>query len=893
MGRENRSCTILVVDDDSGLSTLIQRRLQRDGFQTAAVGRGAEAINWLRANEADLMLLDFKLPDMTGMQVMENLGDLQSSVPFVLITGQGDEKLAVDIMKGGARDYIIKDGAFLDLLPAVVNRVLDQVWQEKQLTAAENALKESEAQYRGIFNSSQDGIFVVDFNGKIVDANPQAGKIYDYSLEDLVNQPLKSLIHPDYLHQYDQFTIDLRSKGEFQAESLAVQKDGTTIDVEMRSTVFTFKGENHILVVVRDISERKWKEEELRLTNQQLRVSEQALREREARLRAIFQGAAIGVALIDLGGRALESNQTLQKMLGYSRSELRQKVFTEFTHEEDLPASVQIFDDLAQGKCDYYQIETRYLHKDKEVVWVRLTASLVRSDAGKPNYVINMMEDVSERKWAEHKLFLNQERFQLLSEAAFEGILIHEDGIIIDGNQALGRMLGYDIPEIIGKDCREFIPEEYRDLVTESIRQDSTTPYEVKGLKKDGSIFAIQVWGHSIEYQDRKVRITTIRDITEQKKAQKELENSEARYRGLFENMQSGFAYHQVIFDQENRPIDYKFLEVNEAFEIMTGFKRAEVIGKMVSKAIPSIKSSGFDWIETYGKVALTGQPVHFEQYSEQLGRWYSISAYSLLTGYFAVIFDDVTERRMIEEEMRIFASDLERSNRELEQYARVVSQHLQAPLEAIINQCLIYKESPPSLSEDVAGKLVTHTYDQAHSMHLKIDALLDYSRIRGPGRPYRAVDLNETLSSSCQQIQSKINRSKAVVEAANLPTVPGDFDLLQRVFINLIDNALKFSGESTPHLDIQCVSTDQSHEITISDNGIGIEPSERERIFDIFHQLGESCPYSGCGIGLSVVRKIVDFHGGRIWVDAPSGDGSTFHISLPIKKNTPKTTAD
>jgi len=883
MERENGSFNILVVDDDSGLSTLIQRQLQREGFQTSGVGRGADALDWLESHQADLLLLDFKLPDMNGAQVIESLTEHHPGVPYVLITGQGDEKLAVEIMRGGARDYIIKDGAFLDLLPAVVHRVLDQVTQEKQLAAAENALKESEAQYRGIFNSSKDGIFVVDFNGKIVDANPQAGKIYDYSWEDLVGRPLKELIHPDYLHQYDQFTLDLRSRGEFQAESMAVQKDGTTIDVEMRSAVFTFRGENHILMVVRDISERKWKEEELRLTNQQLRVSEQALREREARLRAIFQGAAIGVALIDLGGRALESNQTLQKMLGYSRSELRQKVFTEFTHKEDLAASVRIFDDLAQGKCDYYQIETRYVRKDNEIVWIRLTASLVRSDAGKPNYVINMMEDVSERKWAEQKLLLNQERFQLLSEAAFEGILIHEDGRIIDGNQALGRMLGYDIPDILGRDFREFVPEEYHELIHESIRRDSTTPYEVKCLKQDGATFDIQVWGHSIEYQGRKVRLATIRDITEQKKAQQELENSEARYRGLFENTRSGFAYHQVIFDEANRPVDYKFLEVNEAFEAMTGLKREDVVGKLVSAALPNIKASDFDWIETYGQVALTGQPVHFEQYSEQLHRWYSVSAYSMLTGFFAVIFEDVTEQRMIEEEMRIFAADLERSNRELEQFARVVSQYLQAPLTAILQQCLIYKDTAPA--GDAVDALVQETYDQAYCMQLKIDALLDYSRIRGPGRPYRTTDLNEVVAAACAELQPHIERAQAQVATATLPIIPGDFDLLKKLFVNLIDNALRFSRDAAVRVDIQCVSTEREHEISVCDNGIGIDPTEHERIFDIFHQLGESCPQAGCGIGLPIARKIMDFHGGRIWVDSPLGGGSAFHLVFPIKK--------
>jgi len=702
-----------------------------------------------------LVVDDFKLPDMTGRQVIKTLTERNNAIPFILVTGQGDEKLAVEIMKGGARDYIIKDGGFLELLPSVITQVLEQVERESQLRAAEKALMESEAQYRGVFNSSLDAVFVVDFNGKIVDANPQSCKIYDYSLEELINLPVKKLIHPDYHYQYEQFTMDLRSKGDFQAESMAVQKDGTTVDVEIRSTVFTFKGQKNILMVVRDISERKWKEEELRLTNQQLRVSEQALREREARLRAIFQGAAIGMALIDLGGHALESNQSLQKMLGYSRTELRQKVFPEFTHPEDLQACAQIFDDLTQGKCDYYQIETRYLRKDEGIVWVRLTASLVRNETGKPNYIINMMEDISEQKWAEQNLRQSQERFQLLSEAAFEGILIHEKGRILDGNSALGRMFGYEIPEIIGKDCRDFVTPEFRELVTENIHKETTEPYDLVGLKKDGSTFDIQVWAHSLEYQGRKVRVVTVRDIT---------------------------------------------------------------------------------------------------------------------------------ERRQIEEEIRIFAADLERSNRDLEQFARVISRHLQEPLQAIINQSRIFNEDRRDRSLGPHREFVQQTCTQAQRMQMKIDALLEYSKITGPGRPHLMVNLEESALKACDALHEKIDKTGAKVEIASLPAIPGNQIHLQKLFENLIDNALQFSRSVSPEVHIDCDDREHEYEITVTDNGRGMDSSELEKIFDIFYRRPDEDPYSGSGIGLAIARKIVELHGGCIRAHSQLGRGSTFHITFPAK---------
>src|SRR5436190_11436896 len=147
------SATILVVDDDQSLLRLIERTLRRGGFSTETVTSGQAAIDWRMRHHADLMLLDLKLQDIGGKELIDHLASIGRLLPFIIITGQGDERVAVEMMKRGARDYLVKDTQFAELLPAVVQRALAQIETEKRLTAAEEALGKSEALKQAVMHS--------------------------------------------------------------------------------------------------------------------------------------------------------------------------------------------------------------------------------------------------------------------------------------------------------------------------------------------------------------------------------------------------------------------------------------------------------------------------------------------------------------------------------------------------------------------------------------------------------------------------------------------------------------------------------------------------------------------------------------------------------------------
>jgi PAS domain S-box-containing protein len=250
------------------------------------------------------------------------------------------------------------------------------------------------------------------------------------------------------------------------------------------------------------------------------------------------------------------------------------------------------------------------------------------------------------------------------------------------------------------------------------------------------------------------------------------------------------------------------------------------------------------------------------------------------------VFVRDVSERRRADQERRRFTEELERSNRELQQFAYVASHDLQEPLRMISSYLqLIERRYRDRLDQD-ANDFIDFAVDGANRLQALIIGLLEYSRVRTHGRPFQAVDLGKVVDMVLRDLTLQLVESGAGVEYDGLPVIMADESQMARLFQNLIANAIKFrSPGRKPLIRISFEKREGEFVFCVNDNGIGIEPQYYERIFVIFQRLHSREEYPGTGMGLSICKRIVERHGGRIWVDSQPGEGSSFCFTIPVNE--------
>ncbi len=372
------------------------------------------------------------------------------------------------------------------------------------------------------------------------------------------------------------------------------------------------------------------------------------------------------------------------------------------------------------------------------------------------------------------------------------------------------------------------------------------------------------------------------RDITESKRAEREVVESEKKYRALFENMSAGFVLFEVVQDDQGVPVDLLIIAANRGFATTTGLQPQAVIGKRLTAVLPGIADDAADWIGTYGKVALTGESRQFEQGSELLGFYYSITAYQSAAKQCAVTFVDVTERRQAEEKIKSTLADLERSNKELEHFAYVASHDLQEPLRMVSSYTQLLAQQYEAQLDDKARKYIHYAVDGSVRMQTLINDLLTYSRVGRRGKPLEPTDAHAVLGEALRNLAAAIVETHAVITNDELPTVLADASQLVLVFQNLLANAIKFRRAELPRIHVSARERGGEWLFAVKDNGIGIEAQYAERVFIIFQRLHTKEEYPGTGIGLAVCQRIVERHGGKIWFESAPGSGTTFLFTVP-----------
>ncbi len=247
-------------------------------------------------------------------------------------------------------------------------------------------------------------------------------------------------------------------------------------------------------------------------------------------------------------------------------------------------------------------------------------------------------------------------------------------------------------------------------------------------------------------------------------------------------------------------------------------------------------------------------------------------------------IVRDVSDRKRAEEQLRQAAAELESSNAELEQFAYVASHDLQEPLRMVASYTqLLARRYQGKLDAD-ADEFIGFAVDGATRMQALINDLLAYSRVGTRGRAFEPTNAADIVDRVIADLDVATKEAGATITRGPLPVVMGDGVQLGQLFQNLISNAIKFRGERSPEVRIDAERDGLAWRFSVQDNGIGIEPEYAERIFVIFQRLHSRADYPGTGIGLAICKKIVERHGGRIWVESRPGEGTTFRFTIPTR---------
>lgn len=349
-----------------------------------------------------------------------------------------------------------------------------------------------------------------------------------------------------------------------------------------------------------------------------------------------------------------------------------------------------------------------------------------------------------------------------------------------------------------------------------------------------------------------------------------ELKASEEKYSSLFNAMLDGFALHKIVLDKNNQPINYVFLEINAAFEQQTGLKKDDIIGKKVTQALPGIENEAVDWIGQYGSVALSDGELRFEQYSEPLKKWFSILAFSPKLGYFATIFQDITERKQAEKALA--ESD---SLREL--LLDIITHDLKNPAG------VIYALSETARRDLPENKFMEAIYTSSGRLIEVLNQTTILSQaIFGETIPKAALSLNELLQETVDEFASALSKADMELVVAIAPDLIIKANpLIREVFKNFISNAIKYARDGKK-IVIETVIENQAVVVGVKDFGKTLAKADRDRIFERRVQL-ENGKERGRGLGLAIVKRIAQAHAGEAWVEPNTPMGNSFCIRIPL----------
>jgi PAS domain S-box-containing protein len=771
---------------------------------------------------------------------------------------------------------------------------------------AEAALRESEERYRLLTELSPDGVVITDADGTIHLANPAMLRIIGAAQEDVAGRNIFEFVAPEYLDRaHDCMRVLMANSGTpTQVEAEFRSKDGQNVPVEVSAVRFERKGQPFAQIVVHDISSRKQAEAERQ------RLSAEIEAERD-RLRQILDQMPMGVGIGEApSGRLLFNNREAVRLLrhplprpkdmnGYAQFGALHEDGTPYRPEEYPGARSLVSKEVIKGE------EMRYRRGDGTETFFSVNCAPIYDSHGRVVMAVAAFFDIAERKRAEKDLRESEERFAKAFQASPDALVISRiaDGVILEVNDSFVSMSGYARKDLIGKSTLLlglYADPIDRDRAIGILKdQNRVRDFEFEMKKKSGETFLMTFSAEPLELHGEHCWLTIGRDITRQRQAEEARRRSE-------EEARRHLAYVEAIY--ATAPVglcfvdtDLRFRSINARLAEMNGRSVEEHIGHTLREVVPQIA----DAVEPYyRRVIESGEPVLNVETGSAPGEGpvhhFVVSYYPIkddqqrVLGVNVVVVD-ITQRKQVEEEReklleqeKAAREEAEAANRMKDEFLATISHELRTPLTSILGWARILADNP--LSESQLRHALEVIERSARSQTQLIDEILDTSRII-TGRlklDARPVDIGQVFQSAIEVIrpsaEAKRIELRAVIEDRG-SLVLGDANRLQQAIWNLLSNAVKFTNEGG-RVEGRLTRTGAQIEISINDTGMGIEPQFLPYVFDRFRQADSTSTrkYGGLGLGLAIVRHVVEMHGGSVSASSPGkGMGSTFRIRFPV----------
>ncbi|MFZ5642937.1 MAG: PAS domain S-box protein [Bacillota bacterium] len=409
---------ILMIDDSKVFCMYLRRSLEEAGVyfeveEKLDIKTGMVA---LKSRQYDLVFLDYVLPDGDGLSVLQEVRAAGIKTPIIVLTDYGDEKLAVEMMKAGASDYIAKSSITPARLAKSVNNALVNYSFQSQVAQAEQALAEAKVFFEKVVSTAKVLIIGLDLNNKIQLFNNHSEDVLGWSREQVIGKDWLTFFIPDsYKSEMEEILNRLPSlKQGIKFECPVITRTGDERIIAWNNTSLN-NSQNEVSLIIWtgiDITNRK--------------KAEDAMKKSEELLRATFEGAAIGIILSDREGKVFRSNQAIRDMLGYSNEEICNMSVFDFTHPDYTKLENNLYRQVLTRKRSHFQIEKKYMRKDGSFMWGRLNVSPISDDEGRPVFTVGMVEDISERMATEESLKRRLTYEKMTSEISMLGMKVED-----------------------------------------------------------------------------------------------------------------------------------------------------------------------------------------------------------------------------------------------------------------------------------------------------------------------------------------------------------------------------------------------------------------------------------------------------------------------------------